>query len=79
MTQDDKHMLTARDLQHVSWEHFMACIEGRGEMMVAVVEQKRHKEGTVAPGPDNDVIVAAVLVVWTDTLITTVEGLANCA
>jgi hypothetical protein len=48
-------------------------VGARGETRVAVVEQKCYEECTAAPAPDADVIVAAVLVVWTDTLITTLK------
>jgi hypothetical protein len=35
-----------------------------------MVEQKRHEECSVAPSPDNDVIVGSVLIIWTDHVIT---------
>jgi hypothetical protein len=41
-----------------------------GEMMLEAVEQKLYEECSVAPGPGNDVIVAEVLVIWSESLIT---------
>jgi hypothetical protein len=41
------------------------------------IEQKRYEECSVAPGPDNDVIVGSVLVNWTDTMITTLKMISS--
>jgi hypothetical protein len=42
-------------------------------MKYGVLEQKRYEEGTVAPGPNNHVIVAVVLAIWTETFQTTLK------
>jgi hypothetical protein len=72
-TEADKAMLTVDHLQAVPWEHFKECTEALGEMMIGAVEMMRFEECTVAPGPGNDVIVASVLVVWTETIISTMK------
>jgi hypothetical protein len=59
--------------QTVSWEQFKDIIADTGGVKYGVVEQKRYEECTVARDPDNDVIVAAVLVTWTETLIMTLK------
>jgi hypothetical protein len=52
---------------------FVYPIVDQGEMVYTAIEQKRYEECSVVPGPDNDVIVAIVLVISTDTLVTTLK------
>jgi hypothetical protein len=69
MTEADKHMSALTDKQAVPREQFRELIAGRGEMEVGAIEQKRYEECSLLPGPTNDVIVAAVIVSWSGTLI----------
>jgi hypothetical protein len=39
------------------------------------IEQKRYEEFSVAPGLDTDAIVGSVLVIWTDSVITTLKSI----
>jgi hypothetical protein len=73
MTEENKHMLEVEGHQAVAWEHFRDYIQASGEMKFRVVEQKRYEECAVAPGPDSDVIVAVVLIAWTETLTRTLK------
>jgi hypothetical protein len=74
MTEGDKYMLAIDVHQAVPCEQFRNLIFESGETRFAAVEQKRYEERSAVPGPGNDVIVAAVLVVWSDTMITTLKG-----
>jgi hypothetical protein len=62
MTEAGKHM---PGVGGVSWEQFKEIIADTGDLKYGDVEHKRYEECTVPPGPDNNVIVAAVLVSWT--------------
>jgi hypothetical protein len=55
--------------QAVRWERFKELVSERGQMDVGAVEMRRYGDCTVGPAPDNDVIVVAVPVVWTSSLI----------
>jgi hypothetical protein len=48
-------------------------MSGRGESGIGAIEMKRYEACSVSPAPDSHMIVAAVLVTWTDSLITTVK------
>jgi hypothetical protein len=71
MTEVDKHMLAVEDHQARCWEQFRELINERGESRFAAIERKRYEKCSLAP--ENDVVVAAVLVVWSDTRIPTVK------
>jgi hypothetical protein len=45
-----------------------------------IMEQRRFEECSVAPGPDNDVMVGSALVVWSPSLISVYKSSAyeNC-
>jgi hypothetical protein len=79
MTVADKHMLAANAHQEIPWEQFIDLIVERRESRFAAVEQKRYEEYSPVFGPGNDVIVAAVRIVWSETRITTliVAGTVN--
>jgi hypothetical protein len=61
----------------VTWEMFQENLKTNGERVFTAIEQKRIEECSVAPGPSNDVIVGSVLVIWTDTMITTLKTVCN--
>jgi hypothetical protein len=42
----------------------------RWETRFTAIEQNRYEECSLDPGPENDAIVAAALVIWLDSLIT---------
>jgi hypothetical protein len=60
-----------------AWEGFGLMIAERGEMRIGAAEMRRHEVCTVAPAPDNDVIVAAVVVAGSQTLISTLKFAAK--
>jgi hypothetical protein len=68
MREADKHMLKIENVSVRSW---------RILVRIGAVEMRRYEECTASPAPDNDVIVAAVLAVWTDTLISTLKVTAK--
>jgi hypothetical protein len=70
MTKPDKHMLGIEVHQAVSWVHFGDYAEEQGGSKFDAIEQKRHEECTVAPGPGNDVIMAAISAMWRETPVT---------
>jgi hypothetical protein len=83
MTEANKHMLECAPLRPVPWEHFQDYYSEHGERRFKAVEQKRYEECSVEPGPRNDVMVAAILVVVHGLIDHGVEdswkrGLANC-
>jgi hypothetical protein len=57
----------------VSWEQFKEELRTNGEHFFTAIDQQRHEDCSIPPGPGNDVIVAPVLVIWTDTMITTLK------
>jgi hypothetical protein len=69
----DMHTLKIEDHQAIPWEHFRDAIEASWEMNFGVIEQRRDEECIVAPEPGSDVIVAEILGVSTDTLISTMK------
>jgi hypothetical protein len=62
-------MFDIPDKRPVPWDQFRDTIRDTGEYAFVALEQKRYGECSVAPGPGNDAIVGAVLVVWSDSLI----------
>jgi hypothetical protein len=73
MTEAYKEILEVESHKPVHLEYFGVRTAERGEMRIGAVEMKRYSECSVSPAPDNDVIVAAVAVVRSQTLITTLE------
>jgi hypothetical protein len=63
MSEADKHMTAIEGLEPVPWEKFVNAAHCRGEMESKAIEQRGFEECSVAPGPDNDVIVGVALVV----------------
>jgi hypothetical protein len=53
------------------WEGFKEYFRLNDEFGHTAIEQKRYEECETAPGPNNEVIVASVLVIWSDNVITT--------
>jgi hypothetical protein len=62
-------MFDIPDKRSVRWDQFRDTIRDTGEYAFVALEQKRHEKYSVAPGPGNDVIVGAFLVVWSDSII----------
>jgi hypothetical protein len=58
LTEADVHLIGVEGKQAVSWEQFKELIADSGDTKYGVVEKNRYEECTVAPGADNDVIVA---------------------
>jgi hypothetical protein len=73
MTEVDNRMLGVECHEAIPWEHFGRLMEERAEMRIGAVEMKRYEECSATPAPDNDVIVAAVLLTWSHTLISTLK------
>jgi hypothetical protein len=73
MTEADKEILQVESHLAVPWEHFAEMMAGRGETRIGAVEMKHSEDSSVSPGRDNDVIVAAGVMVWSDMLIATVK------
>jgi hypothetical protein len=72
-TRADQHMLGIEGKRPVPWEQFTEIIRTEGGPKYTAIEQKRHEERSVAPGPGNDVMVAEILAIWTDTLVVTLK------
>jgi hypothetical protein len=74
VTPADKHMYGIggrRVLQETEFLEHLHFIDVRG---VCALEQKRYEECPTAPSPGNEAVVGAVLVVWTDQVITNIKN-----
>jgi hypothetical protein len=74
VTPAEQHMFGIELKFPVTWEKFKENLTTNGEHTFTVIEQKRYDECSVAPGRGNDVIVGSVLVISTDTMITTLKA-----
>jgi hypothetical protein len=73
VTPADQHIFGVPGKCPVPWERSKENLATNGECVFTVIKQKRYEECSVAPGPNNDVIVGSVLVLWTDTMITALK------
>jgi hypothetical protein len=78
MTEADKLMLHIGK-EPVQWDDFSARLKDRGEMDVGGVEMRCFEDYTLPPRPDNDVIVAAVLVPCKSSMVSVLKqiGMAD--
>jgi hypothetical protein len=57
----------------VPWSEFQDAISRTAETSFIAPEQKRYEECLVAPGRGNDVLIGAVLVVWSNSVISVMK------
>jgi hypothetical protein len=77
MTEAEKRMCKSKNLPVVPWDHSGELMADRGEPRIRAVEMRRYDKCMVSPAPDNYIIVAAVLVVWSDRLIYRLKAAAK--
>jgi hypothetical protein len=68
-----QYMFNVPDKEALPWDKFRDRIASTGETQFRAVEQQRFEPCSGSPGPNNEVIVGAVLVIRTESMITTLK------
>jgi hypothetical protein len=72
MAEADK-LMSHMGREPVQWGEFSARIGEHGEMDVGAAEMRFCEDCTVPPKPDNDGVVAVVLVSWTGSMVSVLK------
>jgi hypothetical protein len=73
----DQHMFGIPNKYPVPWNEFEEAIRTTRESTFMTLEQKRYEECSTGPGPDNDVIVSSVLIIWSESVISVQKNVSH--
>jgi hypothetical protein len=79
MTDADKH-LSGSGPTPIPWSEFARTVSGNKEMHFKAIEQRRFPDGPIVPGPSNDLITGAAILIWSSSTVSAFRhaGWADC-